>query len=183
MSRNSLKKISIFLVVLFLSVNLVSAKWRDRLIQFADRTSVNSQTRVTRTSGIDPQSMDCLSCHNGTHATFIKVKDAQDPMEVVNQKTVNHPIGMNYEAYYRKEPSGFTPTTGLNPEIVLVDGKVGCLSCHSPRNESAGEFQNQEGAENMLASLEPAAGSRCDSSSKLTVSLGQSGLCMACHSK
>lgn len=85
---------------------------------------------------IDSFSLDCLGCHDGINARIHNIRYKNNVMERTgSMETVrgSHPIGMHYGsyAYTSNQLRGLTE---LNEDMVLVDGKVGCLSCHNPLN-------------------------------------------------
>ena len=86
---------------------------------------------------VDTFSIDCLSCHDGINA---KGKDIRYKNNS-NHRTTDmssvggsHPIGMHYGSYAYADRS-FKPLHSLKKGMVLIDGKVGCLSCHNPFNK------------------------------------------------
>jgi predicted CXXCH cytochrome family protein len=86
-------------------------------------------------SKIDKVSSMCLSCHDGSVG-------GQSPVQVSSgswQHGVamsrydpqgSHPIGIKYLAAYRRSAGGLRAPASLNPAIKLIDGRVGCPSCH-----------------------------------------------------
>lgn len=111
---------------------------------------------------MDRFSVQCLQCHDGIHATgrLIRLRDgetghrnrgasANDPVHG------GHPIGMDYASFSLRKKT-LIPITQLSDDIVLVKGKVGCLSCHNPLN-SEGKHLN--------------------------VAMNESRLCLSCHIK
>ncbi|HEX9023316.1 MAG TPA: cytochrome c3 family protein [Geobacteraceae bacterium] len=73
---------------------------------------------------LDPISYECITCHDGSSAPATGY---------------SHPVGMDYDsstAFSRRHPLSrqFISRGALNPDIVLIGGKVGCLSCHNPLN-------------------------------------------------
>ncbi len=85
--------------------------------------------------GIDSFSKDCLGCHDGLRASDVSVDYRSRPGmrtgRLVSGK--DHPIGMEY-ASYAAFGRGYKPVTALNTRMVLVNGRVGCLTCHNPLN-------------------------------------------------
>lgn len=103
---------------------------------------------------LDPGSAECVSCHEDSITV-------SEPFEVCHQGGCDHPVGVGYETLTLKN-RGLTPADRLDPAIKLVDGRMGCLSCHTPY----------------------AAGSHEEASdSMLSIDNNGSALCMACHRK
>lgn len=107
---------------------------------------------------IDGVSRGCLSCHDGsigsTETVTVGTWEQGIPITRFDSRD-SHPIGVDYlRASVRRR--GLRPLGLLNPAIKLIDGKVGCSSCHN------------------LFSKEP---------HKLVMSNSGSRLCLACHEK
>ncbi len=111
---------------------------------------------VTSTIGVDPLSLDCLGCHDGSRASDVTINLKNDPFrrQQIGGSAKDHAIGMDYAAY-ASNPRDFKPVFG-NPKMVFVDGKVGCLTCHDPANQERGH---------------------------LVMSDRRSALCLTCHNK
>lgn len=85
---------------------------------------------------LDELSFQCLACHDGVHAAGHQLR-----FKNVNLKSTagidrihgSHPIGMDYAKYCYKGNT-MKRVNELNPDIVLIQGKVGCISCHNPLN-------------------------------------------------
>lgn len=106
-----------------------------------------------RSVGVDSYSVDCLTCHDGSTVAGGEVRIYDHAGG--NAIGKSHPIGTDYiDASFRR--SGLVRIDRLDRRIVLIDGKIGCLSCHDMLNP--GRFH-------------------------LAVSTAGSGLCMACHSR
>jgi predicted CXXCH cytochrome family protein len=84
---------------------------------------------------IDKISQQCLSCHDGSVGTDLTAQvsagswkhgstfSSQDPQG-------SHPIGVKYRAAAKR--GGFQPLVMLDKKIRLIEGRVGCPSCHDP---------------------------------------------------
>jgi predicted CXXCH cytochrome family protein len=107
---------------------------------------------------IDSFSKDCVSCHDGLQASDVTVTYRNNPGSSRTGGHFNgsdHPIGMDY-ASYASLGRRYKPVTMLNPKMLLVNGKVGCLTCHNPLNPEK---------------------------SHLVMSDRRSALCLTCHDK
>ena len=84
---------------------------------------------------IDKISQQCLGCHDGSVGTDLTVQvsagswkhgstfSSQDPQG-------SHPIGVKYRGAAKR--GGFRPIGMLDKKIRLIEGRVGCPSCHDP---------------------------------------------------
>lgn len=106
---------------------------------------------------VDPLTMECISCHDGTIASAIgyrfEIKETLGTTSVVTLQAA-HPIGMDYRLY--NCTNGFNYGGSLPADMVFMNGQVGCASCH-----------------NLLGT----------SRLYLAVDMNSSGLCFACHRK
>ena len=84
---------------------------------------------------IDSFSYDCILCHDGINAKYHDINYRSGKRSGITLKTVldSHPIGMSYGAM-AYDNAKLRHQTTLNEELVLVDGRVGCLSCHNMLN-------------------------------------------------
>lgn len=134
-------------------------------------------------SVIDPISMECISCHDGTigRNVYYKIVNNDIPEttdvlvlqithsagnDVVTSQTtgtvdayavksgISHAIGTDYTKYNCNP--GFNSWESLPEEMVLMNGEVSCATCH-----------------NLLG----------NSRLYLSVDMSASGLCFACHRK
>ncbi len=136
---------------------------------------VQASTRESMAVQLDAVSQSCMGCHNGTAATHISLKNARSPLQALGTMNVNHPVGMDYGEYASRNPLGYQPGALLDPNIRLVDGKVGCVSCHQLKVEMPQAM--------AVALSAPAVNSICPASRRLTVGPKKSDLCLACHIK
>lgn len=127
----------------------------------------------------------CLSCHDGTVAVdsfggetgsmFISAFSAD--ADLTTDLSNDHPISFTYDAdLATADPGLFDPTTkivtigsgqfsktGTISEVMLSDNVLQCSSCHSVHNDFVAGTQISDAL--------------------LKVSIGGSGLCLACHNK
>lgn len=106
------------------------------------------------TSGLDAESFECVSCHQDSITV-------NEPLQVCHQGECDHPVGVSYTSFSSRN-RGLTPVEGLDPAIKLIDGKMGCLTCHAPYVPTDHEKTGN---------------------SMLSVDNTGSGLCVACHRK
>jgi len=85
---------------------------------------------------VDSFSRDCMTCHDGMNAPYHDVRIRNGKRQgAISLQTVlaSHPIGMHYgSAAY--ENRFLRPVDELDKNIILADGRVGCLSCHNMLN-------------------------------------------------
>jgi len=129
----------------------------------------------------DHIAQSCMQCHNGARASHIAIKEASAPLQFSNSgMQVNHPMGMSYDDLAARKAGHYTPRFALDSNIVLVDGKVTCVSCHRLKEteESDGFIEARWDVElSAQANTES-----CSSSRELTVGPNTTDLCLACHS-
>lgn len=150
-------------------VALCSACHADRVIVREERGAGHSQligkahmefdkTDRRKDGQIDRVSRLCLSCHDGSigpNATVTKGMWRHSVAISRFDPQGSHPIGVNYGKALRGR-GGLHPVSSLNPAIKLIDGKVGCGSCHDPYSKNP---------------------------NRLVVSNNGSRLCLECHDK
>lgn len=84
-----------------------------------------------RPLGVDGFSVNCLACHDGNTATGGEVRIYEHKGN--NAVGSSHPIGTDYaQATFRRK--GLMRIDRLDQGIILIDGKMGCLSCHDMLN-------------------------------------------------
>lgn len=121
-------------------------------------TSAHMEFDDKQAGRVDTISAMCLGCHDGTIGkdTPVRVgsfRHGVRPEESAQE--LSHPIGVNYRRAMTRR-GGLHPPEGIDERIRLVNGKVGCVSCHDMYSR-----------ERKL----------------LTVSNDRAGLCLACHDK
>lgn len=99
--------------------------------------SVQAKMSNGETMEIDRFSVDCLSCHDGIYAKGKDIRyknNSEHRMTDMSSVRGSHPIGMHYGSYAYADRS-FKPLHLLKKGMELIDGKVGCLTCHNPFNK------------------------------------------------
>lgn len=97
------------------------------------------QSKYVQTSAsqmIDPLSMNCISCHDGSYASSVRIRAGTWPhrKELMPHDDGSHPIGVDYERARaaRGRRTLLRPIGMVDRRIQFFDGKVGCGSCHDP---------------------------------------------------
>lgn len=101
--------------------------------------------------GIDSFSHNCVSCHDGMNAPYHAVRFRNSgERRFIDMQTVvgSHPIGMNYEEYATSNQE-FKSFGSLHPDMSLVAGKIGCLTCHNPLNPQKYHLATTDEKSNM----------------------------------
>lgn len=124
-----------------------------RIAEIVHAKNALTPTREELNSVLDRVSIECINCHDGSVGKVVNIDIAGGETLTYAGRKMNHPIGMNYieSSQYNDK---LHPVESLSPLIALVDGKVGCSSCH-----------NQYSHEITM----------------LSMSNKGSGLCMQCH--
>jgi len=95
-----------------------------------------SSKAPARGLGLDRESRDCLSCHDGSTASAAGVREhgsaAWAGLEQASRIRNMHPVGVRYDASSKGSMAPqYRPKRSLPISIRLFDDKVGCGSCHS----------------------------------------------------
>lgn len=92
-----------------------------------------------RGGSIDETSRNCISCHDGTYATSVRVsagvwRHSSNYTGAANGLGAKHPIGIDYEGARLRHgrKTDLRPLASVDKRIQFFDGKVGCGSCHNP---------------------------------------------------
>ena len=82
---------------------------------------------------LDSFSTGCVTCHNGIVSRTDTLNFRNNPETRMQMISGKHPIGMDYGRYVASNHNLRKPED-LNPNLVLVGGKVSCVTCHDPLN-------------------------------------------------
>lgn len=83
---------------------------------------------------LDDKSRECLSCHDGTISSHASAQmRGAGGMNFRHRRNIgmSHPICFDYEDVYLRKPREYHPPERLDPRIQLINGKVGCTTCHN----------------------------------------------------
>jgi len=101
----------------------------------ASKKSVGSSVRSSRVAfaltgaNMDAESHDCLSCHDGTIASDIGRDDHQ-----------SHPVGVVHTTRSGDTEMPVKPRQMIDPRIRLLDGRIGCGTCHNAYSREANQL-------------------------------------------
>lgn len=117
----------------------------------------------------DPVSVQCLGCHDGVSAVDV-MSHAASPGGA--PYGAGHGIGMRYASVIERRPDSFRHPLTAGSQILLVSGRVSCVSCHSNSSKTAATpaaFTDTAIAQQCMVASQPAE----------TLAAGQR--CLACH--
>lgn len=90
----------------------------------------------TLNENLDKVSLECLSCHDGTVQESVNYRTAGSNALTYQDRYFTHPIGVDY-AEAARENMELRSLDDLSPYISLIEGRVGCASCHSIFSEES----------------------------------------------
>lgn len=85
---------------------------------------------------MDAYSAQCISCHINEQDD-LNISYASNGIISHSGGRVTHPIGRDYQTAAKM--GGYFPMSQLDKRIVLPDGKVSCISCHSGYGQEHGQ--------------------------------------------
>jgi predicted CXXCH cytochrome family protein len=80
---------------------------------------------------IDDNSRECLSCHDGIFSSAPETELGGLNWEHGKGIGLSHPVGVDYESVQLSKPGEYHPRQRLDPRLTLVNGKIGCETCHN----------------------------------------------------
>ncbi len=86
--------------------------------------------------GLDDESRECMSCHDGNFASDAGRQVAGGGLELETSR--EHPVGVEYRPGKPMSELRLKPAERLDPRVRLFDGVVGCGSCHSVYSKQPG---------------------------------------------
>lgn len=102
---------------------------------------------------LDVYSRQCMECHGNTGDPRITTRIDRNGVSRHAASGVNHPVGVKYQDV-ASTSYGYRPRRTVEKNLLLPDGMVSCVSCHSG-------YQKEHG--------------------KLVVPMAKSALCFECH--
>jgi len=106
---------------------------------------------ITEKKGqLDRESLECLSCHDGSFASLQEVSLGPGIWEHGPRVGISHPVGTDYRKAARK--GGLRNVFMLDKRIRLFDGKIGCGSCHSLYSPLPAKLVMENRASNLCLS-------------------------------
>lgn len=106
----------------------------------------------SKAPALDAYTRKCMECHGETAVPMLATSIDRNGVVRHASQSANHPIGMSYQKAVSF--GGYRPLRVVERKLLLPDGKVGCVTCHSG-------YQKEHG--------------------KLVVSKAGSALCYECH--
>lgn len=101
-----------------------------RIAEIVHAKNALTPTQEELSGSLDRISLECISCHDGSVGKATDFRVAGEETLTYAGQYLSHPIGMNYREATQQQRR-LRPVESLSPLITLVDGKVGCSSCHN----------------------------------------------------
>lgn len=172
--------IAILCVAVFTSPALFAGSFGDSFSKWLLGSEAEASMLRQGQPVLDEVAEGCMQCHNGMRATHIVVKHADSPLQLTSSgMQVNHPVGMSYDDYAVRKPRDYVPRFSLDPDILLVNGQVSCVSCHRLKEIVEAGWTVDSRLDEMQ--LSHALVEDCTASGELTVGHGETELCLGCH--
>ncbi len=115
---------------------------------------------------IDRESVECIGCHEAN----VMITGDEQLVVCHSGGDCGHPIAINYASLSALSPV-FVKAADLNPAVRLVNGRIGCGTCHVPYSEADHEAMSAKRADTSVP--DPL----------LVMDNAGSALCAACHKK
>lgn len=115
---------------------------------------------------IDRESVECIGCHEAN----IMITGDEQLVVCHSGGDCGHPIAIDYAALSARSPV-LVKSADLNPAVRLVNGRIGCTTCHVPYSEIDHEIMSAKRADTSVP--DPL----------LVMDNAASALCSACHKK
>ena len=185
MNTNIRKKCCFFMIALLLSFvnDLFAAGFAEAFKGFVlgvDQKNVNSDKYQMPKLPNSSYSIKCMECHDGGKARSVTLKHADTPMKFTGHGSNNHPVGMIYSDYATKDPVVYVSPDRLDKRIILENGEVTCISCHSLKStflKDADVFIKTAALNNNGFSSEVCTADK----KELTTGSNITTLCLSCH--
>lgn len=91
----------------------------------------------SRAPNLDSYSQKCMGCHATLTGKMLSNVD-QSGLARHFTLSASHPIGANYKDAVKF--GGYRQISQLSPKVMLPEGKVGCVSCHSGYSKEHGKL-------------------------------------------